>query len=58
MQVQDTKLDEELRRILDMAAEMTPIAKELQLQQTQSPAWPWQVQQVPSYTSDHVPNPK
>jgi len=50
------KLDEELGRILKAAAEMAPISRELQRQQTQSHAWPWQVPQAPSYSLDHAPN--
>jgi hypothetical protein len=56
MSTENKKLDEELSRILKTAADMTPVSKELQLQQTQSHAWPWQVPQAPSYISDHAPN--
>jgi hypothetical protein len=51
------QLDKELGRILKIAAEMTPVPQELQMQQTQS-SWPWQVLQVPTYTSDHTPLPR
>jgi hypothetical protein len=57
MATDNKQLDQELGRILEIAAEMTPVSKELQrLQQTQSNVWPWQVPQVPSYISDHTPN--
>lgn len=54
MATDNEQLDTELGRILNIAAEMTPVRMELQLQQTQS-TWPWQVPQVETYTSDHVP---
>jgi hypothetical protein len=54
MATKSTVLDAELQRILEIAAEMTPIPNELKLQQTQS-SWPWQVPQAPSYTTDHTP---
>ncbi|WP_315731185.1 MULTISPECIES: hypothetical protein [unclassified Bradyrhizobium] len=50
-------LDQELSRILEIAAEMTPVSKELnRLQQVQNNVWPWQVPQAPTYVSDHTPN--
>lgn len=55
------ELEKELRRILDGAGAGAPFSLSLvefqQLRQTQSSAWPWQVPQVPSYTSDHAPGP-
>ncbi|MCK1503147.1 hypothetical protein [Bradyrhizobium sp. 188] len=54
MATDNKQLDEELGRVLKLATEMTPVPQELQLQQTQS-SWPWQVPQVPTYTSDHTP---
>lgn len=57
MATEKKQLDKELGRILKIAADMTSVSKELQLQQTQSyTSWPWQVPQAPSYTSDHSPN--
>lgn len=53
---QSVNLDDELRRLLQTAQDQqtlrvapAPVAP-LQL----APAWPWQVPQVPSYTSDHA----
>lgn len=56
MATEKKQLDKELGRILKIATEMTPVPQELQMQQTQS-SWPWQVPQVPTYTSDHIPLP-
>lgn len=59
MATENKQLDQELGRILEIAADMTPGAKELhRLQHVQSNVWPWQVPQAPSYISDHTPNPK
>lgn len=57
MTTKSSTLDAELQRVLEVAAQMAPIPNELQMQQTQS-SWPWQVPQVPSYTTDHTPKPK
>jgi hypothetical protein len=57
MTTKTSTLDAELQRVLEVAAQMAPIPNELQMQQTQS-SWPWQVPQVPSYTTDHTPEPK
>jgi hypothetical protein len=51
------KLDEDLQRILEAASQRNSLPVELQLPKpVQSFAWPWQVPQVPSYTSDHAPS--
>jgi hypothetical protein len=51
------KLDEDLQRILDSAGQRKSFPAEFQLPKpVQSFAWPWQVPQVPSYTSDHAPS--
>lgn len=59
MSSKQAALDDELQRVLKIAADMAPVQNELQIhtQQSQS-TWPWQVPQVPSYTSDHAPQPK
>jgi hypothetical protein len=57
MATENKQLDEELGRILKIAADMTPVPQELQQQQTQS-SWPWQVPQVPTYTTGHTPAPR
>jgi hypothetical protein len=51
---QTEKLDEELRRILDTTGQKNPLPMEQlsQLKPVQAFAWPWQVPQAPSYTSD------
>jgi hypothetical protein len=54
MATENKQLDEELRRILKIAADMTPVPQELLQQQIQS-SWPWQVPQVETYTTDHTP---
>jgi hypothetical protein len=52
---QTEKLDEELRRILETTGQNNPVPTNLlQLKPVQAFAWPWQVPQVPSYTSDHA----
>jgi hypothetical protein len=54
MTTKSPMLDAELQRVLEIAAEMAPLPNELKLQQTQI-SWPWQVPQVPTYTTDHTP---
>jgi hypothetical protein len=48
-------LDTELQRVLDIAAEMTPLPNELHSVQQNQSSWPWQVRQLPTYTTDHIP---
>ena len=59
---QAVKLDQDLDRLLESMGRQSPLPSEVQQQMRQSQsvlfAWPWQVPQVPAYTSDHVPNPQ
>lgn len=50
------KLDEQLRQILETAGQKSPVPDLLQYKPVQAFAWPWQVPQVPSYTTDHAPS--
>lgn len=50
------RLDEELHRILESSGQKNPLPADVQLlKPAQAFFWPWQVPQVPSYTSDHAP---
>jgi hypothetical protein len=50
-------LDEELERILQLGSGMRPLTQQSEaMRPAQAPVWPWQVPQVPSYTSDRSPS--
>lgn len=51
---EDTKLDEELRRMLELAAKRMPVSLEPG-KMPQASSWPWQVPQVPVYTANNSP---
>jgi hypothetical protein len=48
------KLDDELSRLLEAVKLPPEVPERQQLQQTQHFTWPWQVPQVPAYTTDNT----